>query len=278
MFDATTIPVRATDRPAEAAEARMASLLEASLREAVDGWPGDGLWLTGGGRLRGGLALAAGRALAVPERERVAMATCCELLHSASLIHDDLQDRDTMRRGGPSFWASHGAERAICAGDLLLSAAYGKLSELRDAGAALRLVHTAVATTIAGQVDDLDAGPAPVPTAWASVARRKAGPLLALPLQLPLLAAGLGGSVGAAGRVAGDFAVAYQALDDLDDAACDAAARRPNLAVSAGRGATARLAAEHLDRAAAGAADLPRGAGQALRVRATRLRERCHAA
>lgn len=75
---------------------------------------------TGGKRLRAQLALAACRLLNVDREAAVAWAAACELLHNASLIHDDVQDGDRVRRGMPTTWVRHGVAQAINAGDLLL--------------------------------------------------------------------------------------------------------------------------------------------------------------
>ncbi len=74
----------------------------------------------GGKRLRARLALATVATLGGEPRRGVAWASACELLHNASLIHDDLQDGDRYRRGQPSVWARHGEAQAINAGDLML--------------------------------------------------------------------------------------------------------------------------------------------------------------
>ena len=74
---------------------------------------------TGGKRLRARLALEmVGRLGQAPE-QGVAWAAACELLHNATLVHDDLQDGDEVRRGSPAAWVTHGAAQAINAGDLL---------------------------------------------------------------------------------------------------------------------------------------------------------------
>lgn len=75
---------------------------------------------TGGKRLRARLALAAVDALGGTDRDAIAWAAACELLHNASLVHDDVQDGDRVRRGSPTLWARHGMAQAINAGDLLL--------------------------------------------------------------------------------------------------------------------------------------------------------------
>lgn len=77
--------------------------------------------LTGGGkRIRARLALASHEALTGRPDAALGWAAACELLHNASLVHDDLQDGDRTRRGAPTLWARHGAAQAINAGDLLL--------------------------------------------------------------------------------------------------------------------------------------------------------------
>lgn len=74
---------------------------------------------TGGKRLRARLALAATDALGGRIEDAVGWAAACELLHNATLVHDDLQDGDRVRRGSPTVWVTHGAQQAINVGDLL---------------------------------------------------------------------------------------------------------------------------------------------------------------
>lgn len=75
---------------------------------------------TGGKRLRARLALAACKCLGANVEKAIPWAAACELLHNATLIHDDLQDGDRVRRGQPTTWVTHGMPSAINAGDLLL--------------------------------------------------------------------------------------------------------------------------------------------------------------
>ena len=92
---------------------------------------------TGGKRLRARLALAAVDALGGTARDGVGWAAACELLHNASLVHDDVQDGDRVRRGSPTLWARHGEAQAINAGDLLLMLPTLALDEV-DASPAVR--------------------------------------------------------------------------------------------------------------------------------------------
>ncbi len=115
----------------------------------------------GGRRLRARLAIHAALALGLDPADGVALATAAELLHNASLIHDDLQDRSSSRRGTDTVWAAFGDDVAICAGDLLLSAAYSALSQISDRSklpALIARVHERTSTAIGGQCADLSAG------------------------------------------------------------------------------------------------------------------------
>lgn len=85
---------------------------------------------TGGKRLRARLALSACDALSAPESASVPWAAACELLHNATLIHDDLQDGDKVRRGHFAVWVRHGQAQAINAGDLLLMLPYVALEHV----------------------------------------------------------------------------------------------------------------------------------------------------
>lgn len=79
---------------------------------------------TGGKRLRARLALFATKALGGQVADGVAWGASCELLHNASLIHDDIQDGDRFRRGRPSLWSRYGVAQAINAGDLSIALSY----------------------------------------------------------------------------------------------------------------------------------------------------------
>ena len=73
---------------------------------------------TGGKRLRARLALAATEALGHQRADAISWAAACELLHNATLIHDDVQDGDRVRRGEPTVWVRHGIPQAINAGEI----------------------------------------------------------------------------------------------------------------------------------------------------------------
>jgi geranylgeranyl diphosphate synthase type II len=82
--------------------------------------------LAGGKRIRPVLTLATARAIGRDERMYLPLATAIELIHTYSLIHDDLpaMDDDDMRRGRPTNHVAFGEEVAILAGDGLYAEAF----------------------------------------------------------------------------------------------------------------------------------------------------------
>ena len=85
---------------------------------------------SGGKRLRARVALSAGRALGVGPKASVGWAAAVELMHNATLIHDDIQDEDKLRRGEPTTWAKHGVAQAINVGDLGLMLPFAAVGAL----------------------------------------------------------------------------------------------------------------------------------------------------
>jgi len=233
---------------------------------------------TGGARTRATLALDAAAVLGLDSAVARACACAAELLHNASLVHDDLQERDPLRRGGPAVWHAHGEAAAISAGDLMISAAYASLGRHPDPARAIMLLHEAVAETARGQTMDL-AARVPSVAAYRDLVAAKTGPLLALPVQLALCAAGLP-DTGDAARVGRGLAIAYQILDDLHDLDADQAANRVNICTiltsgdmtpAEARDAARRSAQDALTGARRLACDLPHGAGSAFHTLADRL-------
>jgi len=184
----------------------------------------------GGARIRAQLGLDAAAALGLSPKVAIACALAPELLHNASLVHDDLQDGDEVRRDTPAVWSRFGKDVAISTGDLLISAAYVAIANHPDPAAALRAVHHAVTVTIEGQTQDCHTK-CPTPENWANIAALKSGPLFALPICLALIAAKVQGQ-DAAGRAGNALAVAYQTLDDIEDRDSDLVKGGTNICLS----------------------------------------------
>ncbi len=209
------------------------------------------------------LALDAARALGLDPLAAMSCACAAELLHNASLVHDDVQERDGTRRGKLALWRKFDAAAAICAGDLMISAAFASLAAHPDPASALLLMHGAISDTARGQAVDLAAQIATLGDYRAMVAA-KTGPLLALPARLALCAARAPADE-LVSEVAWNMAVAYQALDDLNDIAADRAAGRVNICTVLEANGWSRFEASMTARDEASAAlDLARGIASQL--------------
>ncbi|WP_213452318.1 polyprenyl synthetase family protein [Rhizomonospora bruguierae] len=120
-------------------------------------WDADGEPAEAGGKgLRPALALLSARAAGAPLDLAVPAAVSVELVHTFSLLHDDLIDADTERRHRPTAWAVFGPGPALLAGDALQSLAYDVLIDAPNGGAATRRLGAAVARLTAGQAADLE--------------------------------------------------------------------------------------------------------------------------
>ena len=130
---------------------RYLDLLEQRLQDVVATYPGtlgdvgaDTL-AAGGKRLRP-LLVFLSTAPENREGERaVAGGTAVELVHMATLVHDDLLDGADLRRGRPTVWSEHGEAIARAAGDYLFARAFAQLAATRDADAVLILSDATLA-------------------------------------------------------------------------------------------------------------------------------------
>jgi geranylgeranyl diphosphate synthase type II len=123
--------------------------------------------LAGGKRLRPILTMAAAETCGVKDPAGILPAACAvELIHTYSLVHDDLpcMDDDDLRRGRPTSHKVFGEGVAVLAGDALLTRAFGLIAEIKPAKRyplSLLLEEMASAAgslqLIAGQVADLEA-------------------------------------------------------------------------------------------------------------------------
>ena len=87
-------------------------------------------------------------------------AVVCELIHSASLLHDDICDEDTMRRGKTAVWKKFGVPAAICSGDYLIAESFRKLTEIEQGwhqNILLKLLSNSVKAIVFGQSFDVSA-------------------------------------------------------------------------------------------------------------------------
>lgn len=192
---------------------------------------------SGGKRLRALLAIKAGISAKVDHHNIRQIALTSELLHQASLVHDDLQDRDVQRGNGPAVWAQFSDATAICTGDALLMEAFQQLSMIEQ-GSLLHLpalLHCAtqmVQYTCEGQARDCAFSLTRGDNAdysmhdYEYIVSRKSGPLLAFPVMAMAILNGYQRTVLDRILLAGfDIGLAYQLGDDFVDRDTDFRAR-----------------------------------------------------
>ena len=135
----------ATARAAQGLDAYLDEV-EARLEVAVGRYPGLAARagsdaLGGGKRLRPLLVfLAAPMGVVPPVEAGVAV----ELVHMATLLHDDLVDRAALRHGRPAVWSVHGDDVAVATGDYLFARAFGELADTGEVRAVEILAEAAV--------------------------------------------------------------------------------------------------------------------------------------
>jgi geranylgeranyl diphosphate synthase type II len=182
----------------------------------------------GGKRLRPVLCMAAAEAVSDDPAGIEHAACTLELIHTYSLIHDDLpaMDNDDMRRGRPTCHKVFGEAMAILAGDGLLTLAFLLLAQLdcdpvRRARLAeeLALGSGTVGGMIAGQVHDIEGeGKHATFSLLESIHRAKTGALLRASLRMGGIYAGADEEQLAALSCYGDHAgLAFQIVDDVLD-------------------------------------------------------------
>ena len=151
---------------------------------------------SGGKRLRARLGLQAVTALGGRAPAGIAWGAACELLHNASLIHDDIQDGDVLRRGQPALWSRYGIAQAINAGDLCIALGYAAIDHVPVADATkwqlTRILARASELIVRGQAAEMTLLGRGVPT-WADYAacvEGKTSALFALPIEGAAIVAG----------------------------------------------------------------------------------------
>jgi geranylgeranyl pyrophosphate synthase len=141
----TQLTALATIREAPGLDAYL-DAVEDGLQEAVARYPGlaaeaGAQALAGGKRLRPLLVFLASPVGASPS---LAAGIAVELVHMATLVHDDLIDGAELRHGRASVWSVHGDATAVATGDYLFARAFGELAATGDVGAVRVLAEAAV--------------------------------------------------------------------------------------------------------------------------------------
>lgn len=192
----------------------------------------------GGKRVRPVLCLATGDALGVLVEHLLPAAAAVELVHSFSLVHDDLPalDDDRERRGAPSVWAAFDEATAILAGDALLAEAF-RLALTYPRPAVARELVGATIGMIGGQQLDLEGG-----ADLQQLHALKTGALFSASVMCALWAAEVAIEEHPPWRAfAGELGLLFQVVDDVLDG--------DGFVLSVGEDGARRLADEAAERA-----------------------------
>lgn len=202
--------------------------------------------LAPGKRLRPLLVLMAAEACGCDRKRALPAACAVEMIHTYSLIHDDLpaMDDDDMRRGQPTCHVAFDEATAILAGDALIARAFEVIArDIEPPALAARccaeLGYAAGATAlVGGQVDDLSAEFSNGQVSeLEQIHRRKTGAMFLVSLRLGGIVANADTSqMAALDHYGKRLGLAFQIVDDLLDVKGDTAAMGKRVAKDSGRG------------------------------------------
>lgn len=149
-------------------------------------------------------------------------AAAVELIHEASIVHDDIQDGTEVRRGQPSVWKKFGANTALLLGDHFVSAAFRTIAEVSVEPAThaklIIILSHAISRAASGQHLQLSSTTqhGDLSKIYKEVAVSKTGAFIALPLQFSNLIGHADVLDSEPARLCGEqLGLAYQILDDL---------------------------------------------------------------
>ncbi|MBS0428407.1 MAG: polyprenyl synthetase family protein [Proteobacteria bacterium] len=185
----------------------------------------------GGKRLRPALLLLMCGALGYTGEQRFNLAAVVEFIHTATLLHDDVVDESTMRRGRPTANESFGNAASVLVGDFLYSRAFQMMLDSRDMRV-MEILADATNVIAEGEVLQLmNMGDASLDeTAYLHVIRSKTAKLFEASTQLAAVLAGASPELEAAcARYGQALGTAFQVVDDVLDYAGDAAETGKNV-------------------------------------------------
>lgn len=177
----------------------------------------------GGKRMRPVLALMAGKlfGLSPPSQELLDVASGIELIHMATLLHDDIIDKSPLRRHKPSAFKKYGVENTLLAGDFLLTRAFSLCARLDSF-----IIDETERACIDLTEGEILAMPLPLAdhtlNSCCTIARKKTASLFRLASVSAAHLSGAGSSATEAMREFGEhLGVAFQIVDDILDVTAD---------------------------------------------------------
>lgn len=210
-------PLKAVEADLRRVEDRLREILHrkgGAVREA-----GEAVFRGGGKRVRPALVLLSSRLFGPQPEAAVSIAAAVEMVHGASLLHDDVIDETTVRRGQGTVNAAHGNRYTVLLGDFLLTQALEAVCEVGQVRL-VQVVSEAVAEMTLGQIlelkhqGDLETGT----EEYLRIIEGKTASLMAAGCMLGgLLAGAPEEQVQALGRYGRHVGMAFQVVDDVLD-------------------------------------------------------------
>jgi geranylgeranyl pyrophosphate synthase len=139
-----------------------------------------------GKMLRAKLALSAHAHIGGSKDAAMYWAAAIEVMHNASLVHDDISDGDQMRRNRPSVWFKFGRDVALALGDWLIGLSFELAAKAADISGRTQLVHVLcehMMATTRGQAKEFDKNAYPGRDTYKDIILGKTAPLFIAPLE-----------------------------------------------------------------------------------------------
>ncbi len=173
---------------------------------------------SGGKRVRPAVALLTGRMLGAEVKRLITLAASIEMLHTATLVHDDLIDGSLLRRGIPTINAQWSPAATVLAGDYIFARA-AELAAQTDSVAVMRIFAETLATIVNGEITQLftSRGLSSRENYFRRIYAKTAS-MFVLATKSAALISGSGDEVVEAVRVYGyEIGMAFQIVDDILD-------------------------------------------------------------
>lgn len=171
--------------------------------------------------LRGRTALKVSKFVRIEPSAALNWALAVELMHNASLVHDDICDQDESRHDYPTIFSAFGTPSAVCFGDWLVARSFELAikSVSSDKGvAAIESLAAAMRFLSEGQSSEFNQIPILDWSAYEEVVSKKTTPLLLAPIEGPLLMSGRKEYLPSVRRVVRAMGHAYQISNDIQNA------------------------------------------------------------
>jgi geranylgeranyl pyrophosphate synthase len=183
----------------------------------------EGLLAAGGKRLRPALALLFGRMLRVPDDPLFQLSASVEIVHTATLVHDDVVDQSSIRRGMPTVNARWSMGTAVLVGDFLFAWA-ARLAAATGSIAVMQKFAGALATIVDGEIRQISTSNSAYSTAeYEDRIQSKTAALFEVSCAGPALLVDDSTTAERAAEYGRSFGMAFQIADDILDFTADSA-------------------------------------------------------